>query len=109
MDTKIKILMPIDTIENAKRQTTALIILNVLLLLVLVAVVLTPTADAQSVTRHRFNAVSGRVNGVSSGVVFLLDSTSQELVAITWDHNSSSLDLLGYRGVGSDIASVSRR
>ena len=87
----------------------ALIALNAILLLILATIIFSPVVEAQSVTRHRFLAVSGRVNGVSSGVVFVLDSTSQELIAMTWDHNASALIQIGYRGVGSDIATVSRR
>ena len=86
----------------------ALLALNGILLLLLAAVVFMPTAEAQIVNRHRYTAAAAHVNGVESGVIFILDATTQELVAAAWDQDAKRLLTLGYRGVAADAAAALR-
>ncbi|MDP6602071.1 MAG: hypothetical protein QGH76_07220 [Phycisphaerales bacterium] len=85
-----------------------LIALNAVLLAILAAVVFMPAAEAQVVNRHRYTAAAAHINGVEAGVVFILDTTTQELVAAAWNHNTKMVEPLGYRGVASDAASALR-
>jgi len=83
-----------------------LLLLNATLLVMLVFSILVNTAEAQVIRSHRYMAIDGKVNGLTSGVVYILDTTQQELVAITWDHNENRLVPLGYRPVAADAASA---
>tara|TARA_B100000579_G_C22445887_1_gene671992 strand:+ start:360 stop:647 length:288 start_codon:yes stop_codon:yes gene_type:complete len=85
-----------------------LIVINAVLLVLLCIAVTSRVSDAQETRGHRYIAVNGDINGVTPGVVYILDTTHQELVAITWDHNESRLVTLGYRPIASDAASALR-
>ncbi len=85
-----------------------LIAVNAVLLVLLCIVVTSQTSDAQETRGHRYIAVDGEVNGVTPGVVYILDTTHQELVAVTWDHNEKRIVPLGYRPIASDAASALR-
>ncbi|MEE2819706.1 MAG: hypothetical protein VX615_03745 [Planctomycetota bacterium] len=89
------------------KQST-LFAINAVLLFLLWHSVTSRVSDAQETRGHRYIAVNGDVNGVTPGVVYILDTTHQELIAITWDHNENRLVPLGYRPIASDAASALR-
>jgi len=87
---------------NARTTQAGLVIINVCLLIVLAFVTFENASVAQASRANRYIALPGSVNGLSSGVVYILDTSQQELVAITWDHNEQRLVPLGYRPVAKD-------
>lgn len=54
--------------------------------------------------RHRgdYCLVSGRTTGGSSSAVYILDSSNQELLALTWDRSREQFVILGRRDVTAD-------
>ena len=93
---------------NKTTPQNGLIALNLLLLVVLAIVTFAPSSDAQSVrsSGQQYLAVSGEVNGLTSGVVYITDTTTNggELIAATWDQNSNRIVLLGQTGIADDVA-----
>ena len=85
-----------------------LIALNVLFLGIFAAVSLVPETVVQTSHAGHYIAVSSEVNGISSGVIYIMDTARQELVAVTWDHNNNRVAVLGYRNVATDVANASR-
>ena len=85
-----------------------LIALNFLLLVVLAIIAFTPSSGAQSMrsSGQQYLAVSGEVNGLTAGVVYITDTTTNggELIAATWDHNANRIVLLGQRQIANDVA-----
>ena len=93
--------------KTSLKQST-LIAINAVLLFLLWHSVTSEVTGAQETRGHRYIAVEGDVNNITPGVVYILDTTNQELVAITWDHNENRLVPLGYRPIASDAASAQR-
>ena len=85
-----------------RKTQMGLIALNACLLLVLAFVSFENATVGQTSRAHRYIALPSSINGLSAGVVYILDTSQQELVAITWDHNSKRLVPLGYRPVAAD-------
>ena len=81
---------------------TRLLALNGLLLAVLAFVALAPPVEAQSRPRGEYTMVAGRANGAPSGVVYIVNSSTQELIAITWDPNQKQIQGIGYRSLVRD-------
>ncbi len=83
-----------------------LIALNTALLSTLAAVSLVPVSGAQVPERGQYLAVSGEVNGLNSGVVYIVDTQRNggELVASAWNHNSNRIEILGKRSLSADAA-----
>ncbi len=93
--------------KTSLKQST-LIAINAVLLFLLWHSVASRVTEAQETRGHRYIAVEGDVNNITPGVVYILDTTHQELVAITWDYNENRLVPLGYRPIASDAASALR-
>ncbi len=94
---------------NAVKQTSrnGILALNGILLVVLAAVVLSPSnIEAQSTSNHRYLAVPSVANGITTGIVYILDTTQRELAAVAWDHNQNRIKVLGYRNITADAKSV---
>ncbi len=82
-----------------------LIMLNVALLVMLAAVTLAPSSHAQrggGRARGEYTMVSGKVTGSSAHVVYVVDSSNQDLLAVRWSETSKALDTLGYRDLKED-------
>ena len=93
------------------KQTTSrkgLIALNALLLVAFAAVSFVPESIAQTPRSGHYIAIPAKVNGVTSGVVYIVDTAQQELVAVTWDHNNNRISTLGYRNIKTDAANAWR-
>lgn len=83
-----------------------IIALNGILLVVLAVVLFSPKTEAQSTTNHRYLAIPSVANGVTTGIVYILDTTQRELAAVAWDHNRNRITTLGYRNISADANSV---
>ena len=82
-----------------------LVAVNAALLLLLGAVTLAPSSNAQrgsSRARGEYTMLSGRATGSSSHVVYILDSSNQDMVAVRWNESTKSLDNIGYRDLKED-------
>lgn len=83
-----------------------LIALNVALLAVLCLIQFGPQAEAQVRPRGSYAMAAGRANGSQSGVVYVVDTTTQELIAVTWDPNQKQITGVGYRNLVRDANSL---
>ncbi len=82
-----------------------LITINAALLLLLGAVTLAPSTNAQrGATRARgeYTMLSGKATGSSSHVIYIVDSSNQDLVAVRWNESTKALDNIGYRDLKED-------
>ena len=89
----------------------ALIALNIALLLVLGAMVLSPSTFAQRGTRARgeYTMVSGKIIGGNSHVVYILDGANQEVLAAKWNESAKAVDVIGYRDMQADASAQKGR
>jgi len=85
-----------------------LLALNGALLLVLGAVTFGPSAEAQVRARGSYTMVAGGVNGSASGAVYIVDTTNEELIALTYDPNSKELVGVGFRSLAADVVNLGR-
>jgi hypothetical protein len=85
-----------------------LVVLNASLLAVLAAVTFGPAADAQQRSRGDYTMVAGGVNGAEAAAVYVVDTTNQEMMVVTYDHNTKQLDGIGFRSLAEDTATLLR-
>ncbi len=86
-----------------RRATTGLIALNGVLVVILAAVSLSPRAGAQSNRpRGSYTMVGGQIQGGSTNAIYVMDSSSQELVALRWDQSSKRFAGIGWRSLAAD-------
>ncbi len=93
---------------NNTTSRNGLIALNVLLLAIFAAVSFVPETIAQTPKSGNYISVPAKTNGITSGIVYILDIDKQELVAVTWDHNKNRIAALGYRNIETDAISAWR-
>jgi hypothetical protein len=109
----IKIKLQAQQEEKRMKSTSrnGLIALNTALLAVLAAVSLVPVTEAQVPTQNQYLAVSGMVNGLGSGVVYIVDTQLGQgtLIASSWNHNANRIEILGKRSLSKDAAAAMRR
>lgn len=86
----------------------ALLLLNGALLVVLGAVTFAPLAGAQVRPRGTYAMVAGGVNGANSAALYVVDTTNQELIALTYNASTRQVDGIGYRNLAADAASLGR-
>lgn len=85
------------------------LLLNLALLVVLAGVTFAPLATAQqNRPRGDYSMVAGPAQGTDSSVVYIIDATNQEMVAITYDNNQKSINGVGYRNLQRDAAEALR-
>lgn len=70
-------------------------------------------ADAQPTTtpnraRGEYTMVSGRMQGSTAAVLYLIDATNQEIVAASWDRNNNKLEPVGLRSLSDDSRYLQR-
>lgn len=96
--------------ETAERSSglRGLILLNVLLLLLLGAVTFGSQAKAQARSRGDYVMVAGGANGAISGVVYVVDTVNNQLIAVSYDTNSKRLVGVGATNLARDAARVSQ-
>jgi len=83
-----------------------LLALNTALIAVLAAISLVPVSDAQVPAQGQYLAVSGKLNGLTSGVVYIIDTQRNggDLTASTWSQNANRIVILGKRSFSADAA-----
>ena len=92
-----------------RRSWSGLILLNGLLLLMLAGVTFGPTAVAQfSRYRGEYTMVSGRANGSTPYILYIVDQNSRELVAIRYDTSKRLVEGMGYADLAVHAATVRR-
>ncbi len=81
-----------------RNQHKALITLNVALVVVLAAIALSPGAGAQAGDRPRgsYTLTTGDMQGSEADAIFIVDSSSQDVVTLRFDQSSRSLRGIGY-------------
>ncbi|MBM4006112.1 MAG: hypothetical protein FJ292_00865 [Planctomycetes bacterium] len=88
----------------------SLVALNLVLLGILAYGSLAPTANAQQQQAAagraggRYGMVSGVVQNVYPGVVYIVDEANQEVVAVMWNETIRQFSGVGYRDLKSDAA-----
>lgn len=87
---------------------TLLIAANVAALGFLALVELSASARAQQRPRGTYTAATGRVEGSETHALFIVDETSQELIAVQWDPQARQLKGLGYRSIANDTGEALR-
>lgn len=87
----------------------ALIYLNALLLAILGLVTLGPGAGAQTTrSRGQYLMVGGKYVINQAGVAYILDQSNQELVSISWNDSSKSLNGVGYRNISKEVEQIQK-
>ncbi len=64
--------------------------------------------EAQVRGRSEYTMVAGSAKGADSSAVYIVDTTNQELIVITYNQNTKRLDGVGYRNLASDAADLLR-
>ncbi len=85
-----------------------LVLLNAALLAALAAFTFMPQANAQLRPRNTYTMVGGTVNGIVQGVVYVVNETTNEVVAVSWWENQKKFVGLGYRSIGADAGQFGR-
>ena len=91
------------------RSPRGLLLLNGALLAVLAAVTFGAIAHAQFRVPGEYTMVGGSIIGWQAGVIYVRDVRNEELVAITYDHNTKKVEGVGYRNLAADMQTVLRR
>ncbi len=86
-----------------------LIALNVVLLALLAVVAITPEPSAADPNqpargRGRYTVVTGTAQGITTEVIYVMDASNEELIALEWDRTRASLDAIGFRDLRDDAA-----
>ena len=87
-----------------------LIGLNAVLLAVLAVVTFGAAVKAQPAPRGRgeYTMVAGGGSGTDAAIIWIVDVANQEMIAMTYNHNTTVLDGVGYRNLAADAAAVLR-
>lgn len=92
-----------------KNRSRKLVAINGALLLALVVVSIAQHAGAQpgggaanGRARGDYTLVSGKYQGGTAGVVYILDASNQDLLAIAWDRTRDRFNIIGHRSLADD-------
>ena len=96
-----------DPVQKSKAMP-GLIVLNAALLLVLAAITFSSDLFAQSVSRGEYICVSGNIQGSNIPVTWILNQSTQELVAMSYDKQKRQFTGLGYRNITTDAQTGAR-
>jgi hypothetical protein len=95
--------------QTRERSTRILIAANVAALGVLALIELSAPAVAQAGrVRSTYTAASGRVPGTETHAVYVVDETTQEVVAVQWDPQVKQIRGLGFRNLAVDAATLTQ-
>lgn len=81
---------------------------NIAALCFLATVELSAAARAQQRPRGTYTAASGRIEGTETHALYVVDETTQELIAVQWDPRTKQLKGLGYRSTSVDSGDMLR-
>jgi hypothetical protein len=90
------------------RGMAALIAMNAAALGFLAWVELSPDSFAQTRPRGTYVATAVHQKGSDTDLVWIVNETTQELVAIRWNDATRAVEGFGYRNLGTDAADLSR-
>jgi len=85
-----------------------LVAANIAALGFLAFVKLSGPAEAQARIRSTYTAASGRIEGTEVHALYIVDETTQEVVAVQWDPQKKQMRGLGYRSLQADAADTTR-
>jgi hypothetical protein len=85
-----------------------LVAANVAALGFLAVVELSAAARAQQRPRGTYTAASGRIEGTETHALYIVDESTQEIVAVQWDPRGKQVKGLGYRSMGADMGDIVR-
>ncbi|MBQ71364.1 MAG: hypothetical protein CMJ67_00500 [Planctomycetaceae bacterium] len=88
------------------RNLKGLLLLNGLLIALLAAVTFAPTAEAQQRFRGKYAMVSGRAQGSTPYLLYILDQNSRQLVAVRYNVQQDLLEGMGYRDLVKDAVTI---
>lgn len=54
--------------------------------------------------RGQYVAVPAKVQGLSTGVMYIADTANEELVALRWDKGAGTFEVVGFRDLVNDVA-----
>jgi hypothetical protein len=96
--------------RNSRGHLPGLIALNAVLLAVLALVTFGSAVKAQPAPRGRgeYTMVAGGGSGTDAAIIWIVDVANQEMIAMTYNHNTTVLDGVGYRNLAADAATVMR-
>jgi len=95
--------------QKRLRPLPILVAANITALGFLAVVELSGSAVAQAFrVRGTYSAASGRIPGTETHAVYVVDETTQEVIAVQWDPRSRQLVGLGYRNMAADAADGAR-
>jgi hypothetical protein len=93
-----------------RRSTRVLLCVNLVLVGALLVLVL-PRAGAQgqvSRPRGQYVMLGGKVQGMGTSAVYILDSVNRELIALKYDRSKTRLEPFGFRDLSVDSAAARR-
>ena len=64
--------------------------------------------EAQQRQRGSYMLISGGVTGTPLSVVYVIDETTNELVALAWDDAGKKMSYVGYRNIAADSMQARR-
>lgn len=67
-----------------------------------------PNAAAPARGRGEYTMISGRVQGLTTSGIYVLDAANQEIVALSWDRNNNRAEIIGYRNLDDDTKFMQR-
>lgn len=91
--------------HTPRKPSPTLLALNLVLLTAVLSLALSPyvgAAPQPGRARGSYTMVSGKIQGGSNDVVYLLDAANQELVSLGWDTAKKELFIIGYRSLAAD-------
>ena len=88
------------------RNLKGLLLLNGLLIALLGAVTFAPAAEAQQRFRGKYAMVSGRAQGSTPYLLYILDQNSRQLVAVRYNVQQDLLEGMGYADLVKDAVTV---
>lgn len=54
--------------------------------------------------RGQYVAVPAKVQGLSTGVMYIADTANEELLALRWDKGTGTFEVVGFRDLVNDVA-----
>jgi hypothetical protein len=81
---------------------------NVAALGLLAVVELSASARAQQRPRGTYTAASGRIEGTETHALYIVDESSQEVIAVQWEPKSRQIKGIGYRSLANDANELGR-
>ena len=95
-----------------KSPIACLVLLNLALVGLLAAVTFLPgteaSANSSATARGKYIAVSGHIQGAKTPVIWIVDQSTQELVALQFDSQLNQFRSLGYRNLTLDATTIRR-